>query len=205
MDGVMSPRNQKQNEQMRSESLEKITKAALQVFSQYGYHGTTIKMITKETGLSYGLIYHYFPSKEKIFLHLADKAFGTSESIMSKALDIPGTAWEKIEHLSKVIVEEAFTHEFFQYFLIGLQAITQGKEIPGMMEFVMKHTSHYEKLNPLIIEAQKTGEAIKGDPDILASAYLSLIQGIALLMHQDKELGKKITPDILTNLLKNKG
>ncbi len=38
----MSPRGKEQNEQMRKETFEKITKGALEVFSKYGFYGTTI-------------------------------------------------------------------------------------------------------------------------------------------------------------------
>jgi AcrR family transcriptional regulator len=63
----MSPRGKKQNEQMRAEALEKIYIAALEVFAEYGYHGATMKRIAQATNLSYGLVYHYFPSKEAVF------------------------------------------------------------------------------------------------------------------------------------------
>jgi hypothetical protein len=37
---TMSPRGKKLNEQMRADAMAKITKAALEVFAAYGYHGT---------------------------------------------------------------------------------------------------------------------------------------------------------------------
>jgi AcrR family transcriptional regulator len=103
----MSPRGQVQNEHMRTEGLAKITNAALEVFAEYGYHGATMKQIARATGLSYGLVYHYFPSKAKIFRHLVDFALESSMNAMDTALNVPGTAWEKIENLSKILVKNA--------------------------------------------------------------------------------------------------
>jgi len=44
-----------------------IIDAALKVFSAKGYANTRIADIAKETGMSYGLVYHYFGTKEKLF------------------------------------------------------------------------------------------------------------------------------------------
>lgn len=44
-----------------------IIDAALKVFSTKGYASTRMADIAKEAGLSYGLVYHYFENKEKLF------------------------------------------------------------------------------------------------------------------------------------------
>ncbi len=202
----MSPRGQTQNEQMRDKAIEKITKAALEVFAEYGYHGATMKQIAQAAGLSYGLVYHYFPSKEKIFCQIIDSSLESSISATIKILDTPGTAWEKIEYLSDFLVREALTGDSFLYFLIVLQAMTQGRSIPGFLEHVAKKIeTYYETFAPIIHQAQKSGEAVQGDPFVLAAAYFSFLQGLALLRVQGTGIEKSITPEILTNVLRNGG
>lgn len=201
----MSPRGQKQNEKMRADATAKITTAALQVFAEYGYHAATMEQIMRVSGLSKGLVYHYFPSKEKIFFHLVDSALEISKNTWKDALESPGTAWERIEKLSENIVKVAFTEESSLYSLIMLQAMTQGKGIPGLVEHVSQHLAYYYELLPLIIEAQKSGEAAQGDPDLLLFSYISLIQGFALILINDNGLKQKITPEILTNVLRSAG
>lgn len=49
-----------------------ILKTALGLFSQKGYYATSIDDITREAGISKGLVYTYFKSKEEIFLELAE-------------------------------------------------------------------------------------------------------------------------------------
>lgn len=199
----MSPRGQIQNEKMRAEALAKITGATSKLFAEYGYHGVTMKQIAQATGLSYGLLYHYYPSKDKIFFHLVESALETSKKIFGEALKTPGTAWEKIEKLSELLFKTAFTDENSLYFLIMLQAITQGKGIPGLLEYIWEHTTHYNLLTPLISEAQKSGEAAPGDPDVLSSSYFALFQGYTLLLLDDRDLENKITPDTFTDILRN--
>jgi len=201
----MSPRGNKLNEQMRAEAMAKITGAALEVFAEYGYHGATMEQIRQVSGLSKGLVYHYFPSKENLFFHLVDSALEISRNTWKDALDSPGTAWEKIEKLSDNIVKIAFTDESSLYSLIMVQAMTQGKGIPGLMEHIYQHLTYYTELQPLIIEAQKSGEAVPGDPDLLAFTYIALVQGFTLFSLNDDELKKKITPEIFTKVLRNTG
>jgi AcrR family transcriptional regulator len=202
---TMSPRGKKLNEQMRTEAMAKIIRAALEVFAEHGYHGTTMEQIMRVSGLSKGLVYHYFPSKEKMFFHLIDAALGISRNIWKDALDSPGTAWEKIEKLSEHLVKIAFTDESLLYSRIILQGITQGKGIPGLLEYIFQHATHFNLLPPLITEAQKSGEAAQGDPEVLASTYFALYQGYMLLLLHDDELKKKITPEIFTTVLRNTG
>ncbi len=201
----MSPRGDKLNEQMRAGAMARITRAALEVFAEYGYYGATLNQITQVSGISKGLVYHYFPSKEKIFFHLVDTALAISRDTWQEALDAPGTAWEKIERLSANLVRVAFTEESSLYFLIMLQAVLQGQGIPGLLEYIGQHSAHYDALPPLIAEAQQSGEAAPGDPALLASTYFALFQGYTLILLQDEALKKKITPEIFTSVLRSAG
>ena len=47
---------------------EKILKAAQELFARHGYAGTTMKMVAKRAGAASGLVFHYFDSKEKLFM-----------------------------------------------------------------------------------------------------------------------------------------
>lgn len=47
---------------------EEIIRAARDLFSRKGYHGTTMPDIARAVGISAGLIYYVFPSKEDILL-----------------------------------------------------------------------------------------------------------------------------------------
>ena len=201
----MSPRGKKLNEQMRAEAMAKITRAALEVFAEHGYYGTTMEQIMRVSGLSKGLVYHYFSSKEKVFFHLIDSALEISRNTWKEALDSPGTAWEKIEKLSDNIVKTAYTEEASLYYLIMVQAMTQGKGIPGLMEYIYPRMAIYAELPPLIMQAQKSGAAVPGDPEVLATAYSALFQGLTLFVLHNDELKKKITPEIFTNVLRNTG
>jgi AcrR family transcriptional regulator len=62
----VSPRSAKANEQLRTQSRERILAAALAVFADKGYHNATISEITARAGVSRGLITYYFPGKQQL-------------------------------------------------------------------------------------------------------------------------------------------
>lgn len=62
----MSPRTAEQNEQIRAESKHKIMAAAFKLIAKNGYEATSIAMIAKKAGVSKGLLYNYFTSKEEL-------------------------------------------------------------------------------------------------------------------------------------------
>ena len=47
---------------------EKILVAAQEMFARYGYAGTTMKMVAEEAKVASGLVFHYFDSKENLFM-----------------------------------------------------------------------------------------------------------------------------------------
>jgi AcrR family transcriptional regulator len=62
----MSPRTPKQFQEIREEKKALIMDVALQHFANEGYYKTTINHIARHAGISKGLMYNYFDSKEAL-------------------------------------------------------------------------------------------------------------------------------------------
>ncbi len=62
----MSPRTKDQFNDMRESAQQKIMDAALDLFANVGYYPTSISQIAKKAGISKGLMYNYFESKESL-------------------------------------------------------------------------------------------------------------------------------------------
>lgn len=58
---------------MRKDRLAGIVDAAAQLFSDKGYHSTSISHVIARAGISRGTFYLYFDSKESLFLELMDR------------------------------------------------------------------------------------------------------------------------------------
>lgn len=70
----MAPRTQRQFEEMREEKRALIMDTALMHFANEGYHNTTISHIAKHAGISKGLMYNYFNSKEELLNKIIDRS-----------------------------------------------------------------------------------------------------------------------------------
>lgn len=55
------------------ERREQLLDVALKLFGEVGVRGTTIKMLAEKAGVSQGLIYHYFESKEDLLRQVVDR------------------------------------------------------------------------------------------------------------------------------------
>jgi len=54
----------------KSDKRTAILDASLKLISKHGFHSTSMAMVVKESGVSTGVIYHYFVSKEEIIMEL---------------------------------------------------------------------------------------------------------------------------------------
>lgn len=64
------------NIQIPEEKQQRIVRAAMENFARNGYRKATMDEIVAAAGISKGLIFHYYGSKEKLFLHLYEFAYG---------------------------------------------------------------------------------------------------------------------------------
>jgi AcrR family transcriptional regulator len=60
------PRTPQQIEEIRKERKQAIMDTALEVFAEHGYASASISMIAQKAGVSKGLMYNYFKSKEEL-------------------------------------------------------------------------------------------------------------------------------------------
>lgn len=70
----MSPRSSAQFEEMREEKKTLIMDTALEHFSDYGFHATTISHIARHAGISKGLLYNYYKSKEELLAAIINRS-----------------------------------------------------------------------------------------------------------------------------------
>lgn len=82
----MSPRTTSKNEEIRQESMKKIMDAAFSLIAKQGYESTSIAQIAKEAGVSKGLMYNYFDSKEDLLEKLVNGAMSEGDKVIGELL-----------------------------------------------------------------------------------------------------------------------
>ena len=96
----------KQNvrQEAREKSRAKIVETALTLFATTGYEGTSIRVIAQQAGISQGLMYNYFSSKEELLKEIFLK--GIQDVFRSFPTDISAAPGKKAVHL---LIRNSFT------------------------------------------------------------------------------------------------
>lgn len=85
----------------------RLLQAAMEVFAAKGYHGANVDDIVAASDTSKGAFYHYFPSKQGIFLTLMDALGDLVEVGAEAAIAGEETALHKVEAALRVVLETA--------------------------------------------------------------------------------------------------
>jgi len=170
------PRTEETNQKIREEQRAKILKAARNVFSRKG-RSTTMADVAIEAGVSQGLAYRYFTSKEEIFttlvIQLAQSGGGPAERIKQ----IQGTPGSRLALLITYILEENKTNPGSSQFFN--QVLADDSTPNELRQVIQKNGKIIQDIVcQLIVEGQTTGEITKDDPDQLMVALMACINGL---------------------------
>jgi AcrR family transcriptional regulator len=100
----MAPKTKEQYQEIRERTTAMIKEAALELFGRKGYHSTSISQIAKEAGISKGLIYNYFESKEALLHDIILEAVEEGEELMNQVFAMTEDGYE----ILRLIVESSF-------------------------------------------------------------------------------------------------
>lgn len=114
----MSPRTKEQNKEIREQTRQQILDAAFELFANEGYTHTSISAVAEKAGISKGLIYHYFDSKEAILEGIFYKLVEMGDEV----LDFPEgfTPKDKIRNVLEQTFQIIETDIGTMYLMISL-------------------------------------------------------------------------------------
>jgi AcrR family transcriptional regulator len=165
-------------EQMREERRSQILASALAVFSQKGFHVSSVSDVAAHAGVSQGTIYWYFDSKEELFDAAIMEYFADFGTEMTSALEGGGTASEKLRALAKNM--DRFVAEAQQVLVAFLSywASGQGQQKSAQLWIeVLREYADY--MVTVIEEGISTGEFKEVDARGLVWAMSAAYDGLA--------------------------
>ncbi len=112
----MSPRTPDQNRQIRNDKRELLKNTALKLFAGKGYHATSISQIAKEAGISKGLLYNYYESKEELLVALFSDLVDLVSSLLNPDNDNEITEKEMSDFFDMLIRSLNENREFWILF-----------------------------------------------------------------------------------------
>jgi TetR/AcrR family fatty acid metabolism transcriptional regulator len=140
--------------------------AAVRVFARKGYHASRVGDIAEEAGVAYGLLYHYFGSKEEVlrtvFRETWRALIATIKSVeeagdppteqLRKVAEILLRSWPRDPDLVRVLVLE----------------VTRSQLLPGEMDEIAASFAAIQE----IVERGQADGTIRADLDARLASYI---------------------------------
>ena len=166
-------------DEQREKRRQEILLYGLDTFIKKGFAATKIRDIANELGISTGLFFHYFQSKESLYEELIRIAMEGAAGVMTYDSEDPINFFETItKQILDSFVEDSMSAKLF---LLVSQAVTNESVSPRIKEAIFK-VNNFQLSVPIIVRGQETGVIKQGDPLALATAFWGSIQGIAETM-----------------------
>lgn len=155
----------------------RILDAALNIFSNKGYHDTRMDEIVDASHTSKGAIYFHFPNKERLFLALVDQFAGLLERRITDAIAQETRSMAKVQ-----AALEACLSTFGKYRRQAKMLLVQAYGLGHTFE--QKRLEINERFAGLIelylVEAIDRGEIEPTDAEIVAHAWMGAIYNVVI-------------------------
>jgi AcrR family transcriptional regulator len=151
-----------------------ILDAGIRVFARQGFHSCRVADIADEAGVAYGLVYHYFKSKEQLMNELFTERWSlllaASEEIDSQ--DLPPR--EKLVGIARFIID-SYRHdpELMQVIIVEVTRAANSFGRTHLPEI----SRAYEWIAKIVSDAQASGEFRSDlDPQIVSMWFYGAIE-----------------------------
>lgn len=195
-------RTKEQNENIRKIRKEKIRNAALVQFVKQGLFATRIQDIAKEAEIAQGLLYHYYQSKDEIFVDLINDALDKTIEASRKVRDMDIGPGEKIRFAIKKLVETIETSQAFLDTCRLIAQATNSTAIPKEAQDLIqeKRNTPYEIIAEIMAAGQDEGSIVAGDPKILAVHFWTSINGLAIYCATNQTKNMKFDDQMIASM-----
>lgn len=151
-----------------------ILKAASNLFAERGYQSTDVQEIADQIGVAKGTIYHYFPSKEKLFLASVDQGMEEMSEFIDKMV-------EKIEDPIKKIARAIQAYLIYfdknpQLIELMVQERAEFKD-RNKPTYVLHREKNIQPWNEMFETLSKSGRLLKLEAEETTLTISSMLYG----------------------------
>jgi AcrR family transcriptional regulator len=175
--------------QLRASSLESqeslrqnIIHAARDLFRHHGYEAVSMRRIAARIGYTVSAIYHYFPSKQSVLIHVWDEDLRYFASYVKGAVDQAETPVGKVQmiFMSYIRYWESNPDKFRLLFSpsSGVDRETRGREHEPVYATWLKS---YSESREIVAKALKLSPIAPTDPDMALQCLMSGAHGVVAL------------------------
>jgi AcrR family transcriptional regulator len=153
-----------------------ILDAAVRVFARQGFHTCRVSDIADEAGVAYGLVYHYFSSKDEILDTLFVERWDVMLTAIAETDASDRTPREKLHAIAGFIVE-SYRHDP-ELMKVIIVEVTRAANTFGRTHIV-KIRDAYTQIAAIVARAQAAGEFRREiAPEFAALAFYGLVEQV---------------------------
>lgn len=138
----------------QEEKRRQIMEAAVRAFARKGYHACRVSEIAEEAGVAYGLVYHYFGSKEDVLETIFHDTWKQMLARVREVQEEGGPAEEQVRKVTALLLRTWRRDPDLVRVLV--REVTRS---PEQLRRQIDEIGHaYEVLEGLVLHGQETGE-----------------------------------------------
>lgn len=143
-----------------------ILRAAITVFARTGYHGSRVADVAKEAGVAYGLVYHYFASKDVLLETIFRRTWSNMLEAVEAVEQEGASAREQLAAVARIVLGSWETDPDLVRVLVREVARSPqlGREVDEI-----EHA--FAALERLVVRGQTAGE-LRSDLDPRFAAWV---------------------------------
>lgn len=169
--------------------------AALQLLTEQGFAGLTLRAVARRAGVSEAAPYHHFASKAALVEALIIQTLQQlADALQEAAQTTPGTSLDQLVAIGVAYVRFAQDHRMGFQILYRLEL----RQLPdtdnsASLSIDQAAMAAYQVLLDAIVACQQAGLVVPGDPLLLALTAWATVHGLAQLLI-DGVVGVEILP-----------
>ena len=152
-----------------------IIQATLDMFVERGYYGTKTSQISKRAGISEGLLFHYFPTKEMLLEELIN--IGLEGMRMPMQIEAEN-GLDFFSRFTTMLFLHVEKNPFIAKMFVFMGHVVQAEEIPERLRKLAASVDTITYSRGRVEEGQLDGTIRKGDAMALSNMYWSAVHGI---------------------------
>ncbi|MCB1171227.1 MAG: TetR/AcrR family transcriptional regulator [Leptospiraceae bacterium] len=165
---------EKTKEKQSRSSQDRILRAAVKVMARKGYHGTRISDIAAEADVAYGLVYHYFGSKEKVLENIVENVAGRFSDRIARIGQEPGSLTEKLGRISDYMLDTFLANPEMIHLLV--QEVVRSGNVDPVSEMASARAILVQ-IREIIEQGKKKGDIDSDtDAELLSIAFFGAVE-----------------------------
>jgi len=151
-----------------------ILDAAIRVFARQGFHSTRVSDIADEAGVAYGLVYHYFKSKDEVLNELFSERWSLLLAAIEEADHEGAAPRAKLEAVAGFIVD-SYRHDP-ELMKVIIVEVTRAANSFGRTHLPEIRRA-YDSIAKIVAEGQELGDFRRDiDPTFASMSFYGAVE-----------------------------